>query len=284
MIILWGSKGAGKTTFLTALYYAIEQSKKKWVMYAAPDDELSRKFIIDGYKKIVEQNTFPLPTDTQEVENGERIFQFDIGKKPTWPFSKLMYYLRKGKYNTIRLNFLDPAGEFFEQPDNKNGFEKYISKHIKNSRGLLCLIDPEREIEPSTNQKSYFELLYENFSRIRSLYISSSSLDKIPIPIAICLTKMDQHKDQIKNPYGFAKKVMGDLAFNLIETFFQPNLTKFFACSSVGFKKDGSPNLTQGPDFEPKPAEILNPFNIIEPIEWIMYKSNQINKYQAYNG
>jgi len=268
MIIIWGSKGSGKTSFLSALFFAIQQ-KKEWVMY--PEDEESRKFIQNGYEAFIKEKVFPLTTMPDDIN---RVFQFDIGKEPTNLISKIKYKYRLGTYKSIKTCFLDPSGEFFEQPDKEKVFGNFISEHIQKAQGIICLIDPDRNDSISENDKSYFTLLFENFSKIRSLLTSSSSpsLDKIPLPLAICISKIDMHKEYIDSSKAYAEKIIGDFALSIIYNYFDQNYINYFACSSVGFKEDGTPNIIQDSTGTLRPAEIIKPINLIEPIEWIMKK------------
>ena len=271
MIIIWGSKGAGKTSFLGALYFAIKKNNN-WTI--VPVNEHSNIFIQKIHDQMIDNKEFPLPTDPNDID---KVFTFEIGKNRTNAITKMMYKFRKGSYKKIETSFIDAAGEFFEDPEKEKEFKNYISNNINNVQGILCLIDPDRADSNSDDNKSYFSLLFDNLSKVRSILVSSSSkssnLDKIPIPIAICLTKMDvkERKEYINSPESFAKNIMGDIAYKLIQNYFDPDLIKYFACSSVGFTEDGGPNIILNSEGIDRPFEV-KPVNVIEPFEWLMKK------------
>ena len=274
MIIFWGSKGVGKTTFLTALFYEIQQSNNKWTMF--PACKHSDEFIKKSYEILVKKNNFPPPTELKDPETST--LKFEITQHLNNPIHKLLCWLNLKTQLKLKLDFLDPSGEFFENPELEDHYENFISKSIKRSKGILCLIDPDRKDQKDLNSMSYYQIFYENLIKIKNEFQSDDSFHKIPVPLAICLTKMDQYEDYIHNPKQLAIERMGEVVFNLIERFFNPDLIKFFATSSVGFMEDGAPNLLLSPEGQPKLVIKPKPFNLIEPIKWIAQKSFKTHK------
>lgn len=252
MITLWGSRKSGKTVFLIALYHAVLRSNRGWQIMSS--DQHSTKFITERREEMAVNHVFPRDTDP---EDKNRIFKFDIR------ISKRFFRVKD-----IRFEFLDPAGEFFENPGMDATVGNHVFENIKKSRGLICLIDPERP-----NKNEYFRLLLSNFTAMRDKFFPDGGFNPIPIRMAICITKMDQDNKFIYDPVnfdarGYAEELMGDDCFRLLPTYLSSY--KFFAVTSMGLDKDGKPNVHVGEDGFLHPSGPPNPINVFEPIEWLL--------------
>ena len=255
MISFWGSKSSGKTVFLTALFHSILTGEKKWKIQ--PLDDPSIKFIHDRWEELVERHVFPQPTTREERD---RIFKFGIKRKTLLGMNS----------KEIELDFLDPAGEFFENPGLDAVHGNIVFNTIKNSRGLICLIDPERK------QSEYFKLVLKNFSKIKETFSPQSKFYQIPIPVAICVTKLDANAAFV-NDYrkfdaeSYAIKLMGEDSYRLLTSFLQ--IYKFFGVSSMGWdQKEKKSRISINNDGEPCPLGKPEPVNVFNALKWLLLK------------
>ena len=256
MITIWGSKSSGKTVFLTALYHAILRNDRGWRVQIA--DQHSTRFITERREELIDKQIFPENTNP---EDRDRIFKFDIE-------------IRKGlfKHEKLELEFLDPAGEIFEgtgtfSPEVKD----LVFETIKKSQGLICLIDPERT-NKKTNKDRYFKLLANNFTEMKAKFFPEGGYKRLPIKVAICITKMDQNKKFVHDPVSFdvgafARELMGIDSFRVLINYL--DRYKFFAVSSMGLNEQGQPNVFISEDGKLRPTGAPNPINVFEPIEWL---------------
>jgi hypothetical protein len=257
MITLLGAKNSGKTVFLIALYYAIIKKKKKWRII--PGSEQSVKFIDNRRRELIQNHHFPEPTRPGDQE---RIFNFDM---------RTPGFLRWG-YRDIKFDLLDPAGEFFENPELEVAYKNIITRSIRKSRGLICLIEPEPK-----NKNDYFSLLLTHFSKMRAAFQSRfvRGYQPIPIPVALCISKMDQYDNFIADPVHFdietfAQKTMGESTFQMLTHYFKSY--KVFGVSSIGWDEQGRRNYFVDEDGNIRPIGEPKPVHVFETVEWLLEK------------
>lgn len=275
MIAIWGSRAAGKTTFMISLYYEIIQRRKAtggpWAMRGADEDGFSDAFIESGYRTICQEKSFPQATGLDvhplrfvldrpidhHYRNPRTVGWFDRGldKITEW----LQTGMRRDK-QTDTIDFLDPAGEYFQEPNLlKTDAGKLYRDALIDCDGIVCLIDPVRE----DGEEHYFPLLYRNFAILTRLMRGEGISEKLPIPVAVCVTKIDQFEEARNDARGFLERHMGDVGFGVFPNFCDD--IEFFATSAMGFgnvkREESGVFVPLGP---PKP------FNILEPIEWLM--------------
>lgn len=263
IITLFGPKNSGKTVFLNALYYAINEKGKKWRII--PGDH-SQKFIEDTRQELLESHHFPEPTDPGDQK---RKFEFSL---------QAPGFMGWG-FKDIECNILDPAGEFFEDPDLEMSYQKIITYSIRKSRGLICLIDPEPK------KKDYFSLLAKHFRKMRDSFYSRfrRGFHPIPIPMSLCISKMDMNDEFINDPgkfdiEKFAIKIMGKSSFNAIRNYFK--YPKVFGISSIGWDEQGRRNYYVDENGHVRPIGEPNPVNVFEAVEWIL-KYKRVKSYDT---
>src|SRR5438270_5761159 len=225
MIGMWGSRRAGKSTFLAALYYEVNQraenEDERWKMMgrgAAAD------LIEVAYNRFVDQ-LFPEPTTVQSTLEPLR---FDItrplpsssqsaGAEPAdswWSrlLAKVRMLLRQlseggGDVTHIEVSMFDPSGELFSEPQRLMSDIDPVAgqcrQMLSNSNGLLCMIDPDRE-----DKEHYFPVIWRNFLNISEL-MNGPGGGPLPIPVAICVTKCDKYPEAFDDPRAFLRNRMG---------------------------------------------------------------------------
>ncbi len=171
-------------------------------------------------------------------------------------------------YKDIKFDFLDPAGEFFENPELDAAYDNLIFNTIEKSRGLICLIEPEPQ-----RKNDYFSLLLKNFSKIKTAFSSKRGYRQIPIPVAICISKMDLCDNFINDPKNFdikrfAKELMGESSFSVLTNYLK--VYKIFGVSSIGWDDQGNRNYFVDEEGNVRPKGEPRPVHVFETVEWLL--------------
>ncbi len=258
MLTLWGARSSGKTVFLVTLYHEILfNTKKKWRIQ--PCDERSTKFIEQAHTEMFKEHIFPEPSPLEDLD--QRMFKFDIQMPGI--FGK--------RSRDIQFDFLDPGGEIFEKPELDAVYGNIVFNTIRESDGLICLLD-------SSNKKEheYFSLFIKNFQKLKNTFNSGRGFFQIPIPVALCVTKMDNDDNFVNGPEEFdidayTRELVGEAPFQMLTTHMKDY--KIFGVSSVGWDKKGTKNYLPAEDGKIRPIGEINPVNVIESVEWLLRKS-----------
>lgn len=156
---IWGTSGAGKTTYLTRLYGALIQSGR-WEVQI---DDNAERFINQNLAKI-DGGEFPERT---RVRPGEPlpIYSYTLIPKPSNNITN----------KTVVLRFIDAPGGFYEDlndyegeelvSDGENESSMDIVDYLLNCHGIIFLIDPMRTRKDG---ESYFMLLGKLFRKMQS--------------------------------------------------------------------------------------------------------------------
>ena len=175
---LWGSRSAGKTTYLAMLYYVAKEHG--WEIMSA--DSGSEDFIGGMNRRIFRDHRFPPPTEREQ-----HIYRYYI--KP--PSQGPLGFLRSRKTYTLAL--LDVGGEAFENParyrsEYPEAEDVYLYR--KECQGIIFLLDHcRRKPRPKSEDPSYSEILSRAFLALRQR-IDPRLHVRIPAAIAFCLSKM----------------------------------------------------------------------------------------------
>lgn len=270
MIAIWGSRESGKTTFILALYYDIVQRSKQnklWSMMGA--DDYSDNFIVRGFEQIALQHDFPTRTEVQDLTPLRFVFKRPLdGGRP--PEAKLGGFLGKlsmwfqgllgGSTQDDTIEFLDPSGEFFAEPAMMSTDQGAAYRSaITACDGLVCLIDPVRK----DGNSYYFPLLYRNFAMLARLMNGEGNPGRLPVPVAVCVTKADQFETAFDDPRAFLEQHMGEIDFGVFGNFCED--IRFFATSAIGLN-----NVEKIDEKTFKPLGPPKPKNVFEPIEWLL--------------
>ena len=229
---IFGTSGAGKTTYIATLAEMIWNSKAKpeWSL------EIPKGLVYVGdVIKTLKRGEWPsrtLPGTREEIE-------LKITEK------------RRFKNTSHRIFMNDISGEEFERfikdPDINN--LPPTLGIINKCQGFLILIDPVRAEEESYDYHAFLEYLI----KIKGL----KDKEKLEEFFAFVFTKNDEHN--IKNPEKFAKEKMPPL-YHPYKLRIKEGRGRFFTCSSVG---------RVHPDTK-KPLTPLEPVGVEEPLEWLI--------------
>jgi hypothetical protein len=207
---IWGTTGSGKTIYLARLCELLSAGGKFRVQPGSNEakkfvEELSNNMNNETKDGILPTPSFYIPFDREDRNNVE-IFTYKLD-----PLSS------EFGSATIRLEFIDAAGEFFENPDttliinnaDKSSSYGNIIDYLMSCHGIIFLLDP---LKKDDAKNDYFGLLLNLFTTFQ-MRSYPPELPKVPILeqyMAFCVTKVDQNDELLKTPtMDLVKDVMG---------------------------------------------------------------------------
>ena len=229
---IWGTTGAGKTTFLAMLYDAL-LLRPGWTVAA---DGKARGFITGHLRNIRTKGRFPAPT---EVTAETDIFRYILQEEGSQGAD--------GAYRQITLDFVDAPGEFYERPhqaDRRVTGEMDILDYLSSCDGIIFLLDPDRVDESlGEDEDDYRTMLLDLMLEFQERSIKSGVSDDLRLEqyMAFCATKSDKdaYWAQREAPQNLLETVMGDTMYRMLgSNFCKPNRYNFFAVSAIGRYQD----------------------------------------------
>jgi hypothetical protein len=229
---IWGTTGAGKTTFLAMLYDAL-LLRPGWTVAA---DGKARTFVTSQLRNIRTKGRFPAPT---EVTAETDIFRYILQEEEAKDF--------EGEFNQVTLDFVDAPGEFYERPhqaDRRVIGEMDILDYLSSCHGIIFLLDPDRVDETlNEDDDDYRTMLLDLMLEFQERNIKSGVSDDLRLEqyMAFCITKTDKNLywDQRNSPQNLVESVMGDTMYRMLgANFCKSNRYHFFATSSIGRYQD----------------------------------------------
>lgn len=298
---IWGTGGAGKTTFLSMLYDQLLISPR-WTVAA---NTKAGAFAERHLATIFSEGVFPAPTETAE--------QLDL----------LSYHLtprepHAGRGQHVTLTFVDAPGEFYEDPSHpasRVDAEMDIVDYLCSCHGLIFLIDPQPAA--GSARGSYQDMLlrlFQEFQR-RAQKPGAPHATMVQQYIAFCVTKVDRDPlwGRRDAPEELALEAMGRRLIKWMEhNFSQEGRYRYFATSAIGrYQERGSqdwvenvrpavpagrqgreasllwvtqpaaaadswvpPATTAAQPIRPEETIVcrdeIAPLNVIEPVEWLL--------------
>jgi hypothetical protein len=254
MITLWGARQSGKTVFLIALHYEILHNTKGWRIQ--PSDERSAIFIDKAYRELVKEHNFPEASSKDTPD--QRLFSFDIEMPGSFG--------RKAR--NVRFDFLDPGGEIFENPELDAAYGNIVFNTIRESSGLICLLDSTKR-----EQHEYFSLFIKNFYKLKATFATERRFQEVPIPVALCVTKMDKEDNFINDPKNFdietyARELIGESSFKLLSSHLK--FYRTFGVSGVGWDENGKKNYFLNKAGDMRPVGEPKPIHVLDAVEWLL--------------
>ncbi|MCL2204454.1 MAG: hypothetical protein FWB88_11020 [Defluviitaleaceae bacterium] len=281
-----GASQAGKSVYLTSLVHTLKTlTPRNFQIFCTPiNNEMGRKFKVAYEDPLIENGCLLDPTQ-KEIQQEPFIFTFSFAD---------------GTLPEINIAFFDAAGEGMVD----NGYMDIYASHIRNSSGVLFLVDPMQfrtigkkivlmnnlDYDPATTDEPVEVLtgLVENY-----IYKQASGISQIPT--AVVLTKTDLLQPvQAEGEYiradshffsNYTHKGYFDLdAFaqihaevddflNMVDPNFRNALKRRFA--QLGFFAVSA--LGAHPDTIRQRVASFAPVRVDEPFLWLLYKLGYIS-------
>ena len=274
---LWGAPSCGKTTFLAALYVAVNRASQDLNIFGVDDN--STEFMVDSNRMLTNEHQFP--EGTQVVSSYSWTMNMTTMVQP----DKTSRFARQGAPVAVpaqfNLDLRDAPGRFFGSdpgaspssrldlgdgtPDAAPDPEEMMD-YLAGCTGLLLLIDPVRERRYG-DAHEYFQGTLLRIAQRRMALMPPGS--KLPHYVAVCITKFDDPEiyrfarlngfrtydddDQYMFPRVhsddaevFFRELCNsdisdaDLICNGLRKFFYPDRIRYFATSAIGFYLKGA--------------------------------------------
>ena len=281
IISVVGASQSGKSVFLTSLMHTLKTvTSRNFSIFCVPiNNEMGRKFKVNYEDPLIEHGLLLSPTQKEKQQEPFIFtFSFSDGSKPE-----------------INIAFFDVAGEGIVDTD----YMDIYAAHIRNSSGILFLVDPltfrsvGRKIQLVNNldyDTSFSDEPADVLSGLVEDYIYKQGGGVSDIPTAVVLTKTDLLEnldgEYVKSNSPFFENYNHKGFFNLDEFYkidvatddlireVDPNFRNalkrrfsklgFFAVSALGTK----PEDDRVPSF--------TPMRVDEPFLWILYQLGYI--------
>jgi len=292
IISIVGASASGKSVYMASLIHTLQQSTASNFSAACMplSAEVSRKFR-QNYEEPIFERGMMISTTLRDVVQEPFIFQF-VFKDETIP--------------PLTLVFFDVAGEGMVE-------ESYLdiyAAHIKNSAGILFMVDPlqirtirdrlkvnfgERQEEFSGQYDEPREIVISLFQN----FIGHEEKSVTDIPTAVVLTKSDmlQHLKEedgeyIRSNSNVFRNVVHAKSLDLNEfNNINGEITRFIEKVDRPFKdamdvysriRPTSPYRLSGAiPVKQKNTGVVNPIRVDEPFIWLLYKLDYIEGRQS---
>jgi Double-GTPase 1/Translation initiation factor IF-2, N-terminal region len=273
-ILLWGPPASGKTNFLASLL--AKQADD-------PVDPYEWRIMTIGWRTgdylaeiLASSKEGRKPRATMHTAAP---YRFEISK--VRKERKLLGVLPQDESVKLiaDLFVLDPMGELFTRGDlvTSRAGARFLAL-LEKAGGILLLIDPTSstnghdtgELDRLERDRMYWTMLVSNLSAMiewlkqQSPAVRKACLDeenRLTIPVAVCLTKMDRHPEQLNRPKDFLREQLGAV-HGIIERSFCDY--RVYACSAYGSGALHDPE--RGEQFDGR----FRPWQVLEPVKWII--------------
>lgn len=267
---LWGTSGAGKTTYLAMLYQELLADPAQWVIRA---DEPARQFLEQTYKQMYEGHIFP------EKTVNTQIYRYHV--------------TRQRDSRAFELEFLDAAGELYEayfQREQRTKTSRVAQRgttgretdqtpqdiflHLRTCDGILFCLDPSW-----SKQRSYAPLVWQVLEDLREDRLKHR-VRRVPL-VALVVTKADaddaiwqqRHLDGVSCDRARAEETACHercpVYRQMTEVFMRkwlhlhpPDHVRCFVVSSIGRRQDDRLNVGGGYAWEreltPRPTRTFS--------------------------
>jgi hypothetical protein len=273
-ILLWGPPASGKTNFLASLLAkqaddAVDPYEWRIMTIGWRTGDYLAEILASS-----KEGRKPRPTMQTAAP-----YRFEISK--VRKERKLLGVLPQDESVKLvaDLFVLDPMGELFTRGDlvTSRAGARFLALLAK-AGGILLLIDPTSSSNGSDGgvqerierDRMYWTMLVSNLSAMiewlkqQPAEVRKTCLDqenRLTIPVAVCLTKMDRHPDQLNRPKDFLREQLGAV-HGIIERSFCDY--RVYACSAYGSGAQHDPE--GGEQFDGR----FRPWQVLEPVKWII--------------
>lgn len=234
---IFGTKGAGKTTFLVSLIHEMYNYSvsDRWEMNITGP---SHKFFIEKLKTLEKGEWLQSTREQQD-------FNFKMVNNSTG--------------ETLQLHTADIVGEAFRDtfdPCVEEHREDQLLEFLKNASGYIFVIDPKQVLDPhqKIEEISVYRSLLEHLRELRGL----KPKQKFQEPFAFVFSKSDKYGELVRKPQKFFYNKMRAL-HGKCESSIQNY--RVFMVSAVGAVKE-----REGKEY---PVPPIAPQDVFEPFRWV---------------
>lgn len=188
-IVLWGPPGSGKSTYLATLVYyneSLDEQARRWCVL--PADAVTAEWVVERVERWREDAASPKSLHPEPQALAFRLYSL--------PPVRTGFFARRpaAAHAEATLRFWDVPGETYtgEIPDA-------IVEQMIGARGLLLVLDPG--FDPPEGRERFYERFFLKtlgkltfaMQRARAAGGALATDNRLTIPVAICLTHLDEH-------------------------------------------------------------------------------------------
>jgi hypothetical protein len=270
---MWGAVGCGKTTFLAALYIAVNRSEQDLNIFGV--DDTSTEFMVESNRMLTNEHRFPDATqhvgsyswtmNMTRLAEPPKASRFRQAPPPVAVPTQFNIDLRDAPGGFFASEPIAPVAQsrldLGDGPPAAAPDPTDMMDYLAGCEGLLLLIDPVRERRYG-DAHEYFQGTLLRMAQRRLARMPPGA--KLPHYVAVCITKFDHPE-----VYGFARMngfrtydenddylfprvhsddaqsffrelcdsdmSDADLICNGLAKFFQPERIRYFVTSAIGF-------------------------------------------------
>jgi hypothetical protein len=234
---LWGTAGAGKTTYLTMLYEALADDPQITVVA----DRSAREFAEVYRGDIKERGQFPSATLRHATLD---MLHYSIYPEPEHS---------EDRRKPFKLSFIDAPGGYYENLDGNDTVQSQMTilDFLSNCHGIIFLLDPERIEGPDAH--NYRRLLDTLMQHMVDRTLQNGHGPRPEQYMAFCVTKIDEEKwwQDHDKPDLLVERIIGQDMFRQLSTqYCQKERYKCFALSAIGRRRDPNNSSSSLPNVE----------------------------------
>jgi len=299
IIAIVGGSGSGKSHYLAELIeHALEDLlPRDFNADVSPADDDTEKLFREQFKTPLDDNRVILSTAPEDKEVNPFIYELNFPRKNS--------VTRRVINKPMNIIFYDIAGELF---DPARVGRLIVNKYLFHASGIIYLVNPLhipeiKALIPAAEEVDVPDVMPDvilSFIRRRlQEYRNQEPSDKVPVPIAICLSQSDRLRDN-NDVLGFDETLFepspDEGAFNVkdfkfIDADIQDKLSEWggkanIICQTANnrFKTKGffaSSALGSSPTTMGTIEEKINPIRVEDPFLWLLSEIGLIPKMEG---
>jgi GTPase SAR1 family protein len=256
-IVLWGATGAGKSTYLSTLVFYHQQPADERRLCVLPAEAVTAEWVA---RQVRAMRGDGQEARVQTLEARE--LRFGLYDLPARAASRFDEAAKKPSRVLGELSVWDVPGATYDAP-----LPAPLLDAMLDASGIVLLVDPGHR--PREGAAAYYTTFFQNTLGALVLRLKTRPGDprlddenRLRIPVAICLTKADEHEmlraDESRRVQ--LREIVGDAA-GLLETFLTTHTV--IAVSALGRaleRRDGREVLVGEPQ----------PWNALRPLRWML--------------
>jgi hypothetical protein len=238
-IVFWGPRNSGKTTYIARMLLRPDELDEAAEWQVTPADERTADYAADILETLRRDGAVKPTLVTEDP------FRFKLQRR-----RRLLLVRRTAEWDLV---VLDPKGEVFLRNRLREGDDAGVLPLVAAAHGLVLLVDPTAPNASSAYWEMFADNIYEFVAAMRAgsdRGRTLDSIDRIRIPAAVCLTKMDNFPES-GDALSFLRTRLGP-AYDLIHRSFVTY--RVFSCSALG--------VTEG-------QSARRPWGLLPPLRWI---------------
>ncbi|MBV9880100.1 MAG: hypothetical protein JO180_06360 [Gemmatirosa sp.] len=259
-IVLWGATGAGKSSYLSTLVFYHRQPEDERRLCVLPSDAVTAEWAARHVRAMRGDG----PDERVQTAEARRL-RFQLYDLPARAASRFDDAARRPSRRMGELAVWDVPGATYDETPPVALLDAML-----DATGIILLVDPGHR--PPQGVTAYYTSFFQATLGALSLRLRRrlagrpdprlDDQNRLRIPIAICLTKADEHERlrADENRRVQLREIVGDAA-GLLETFLTTHTVIAISALGRALERHGDRDVLVG---EPQP------WNALRPLRWVI--------------